>query len=93
MWNELAVAVERQHGEPVIVCEGTLAAVVAALQPVKPGRLSGIRVSLPDRRAAPFSFEGASLRTLLNNPARPGAYPSLLLPAAVPMDMPLALPA
>jgi hypothetical protein len=92
MWNELAVAVERQHGEAVIICEGSLAAVMAALQPVKPGRFSGIRVSLPDRRAAPFSFEGASLRTLLDNPARPRVDPSLLLPAAVPMDMPLALP-
>lgn len=86
MWNEQAVAVERQYGEAVIVCEGSLAAVVAALQAVKPGRFSGIRVSLPDRHAAPFSFEGASLQTLLNDPARPKVTPLALLPSVIPID-------
>ena len=93
MWEDQAVAVERQHGEAVIVCEGTLAAVVAALQPVRPGRLSGIRVSLPDRRVAPYSFVGMILRILLNDPARPHASPSPLLPGAIPADLHFIRPA
>ncbi len=86
MWNEQAVAVERQHGEAVIICEGRLAAVVAALHTVKPGRFAGIRVSLPDRHAAPFSFEGSSLRSLLNHPTCPKMTPLALLPAVIPID-------
>lgn len=92
MWKEQAVAVERQHGEAMIVCEGTLASVLAALQPVKPGRLAGIRVSLPDRRVAPHSFEGVGLQTLLNDPARPHATPSSLLPSVIPADLHFVMP-
>ena len=93
MWKEQAVAVERQHGEAVIICEGTLAAVVVALQPVKSGRLSGIRVSLPDRRVAPHSFEGESLQTLLNDPARPLAVPAPLLAGVIQADFHFTAPA
>ena len=86
MWKEHAVAVERQHGEAIIICEGPLAAVIATLQPVGPVRFSGIRVSLPDRRAAPSSFERNSLRSLLDDPARPKATSLRLLPAIIPTD-------
>ena len=84
MWKEHAVAVERRQGEAVIVCEGPLAAVVAAVQTIKSGRFAGIRVSLPDRRAVPYSFEGQPLRDLLNDPARPRPSPLPLLPAGIP---------
>lgn len=87
MWNEHAVAVERQHGEAVIICEGPLAAVMATLQPVGPVRFSGIRVSLPDRRAAPSSFERKALRTLLEDPERPKATTLRLLPAIIPIEL------
>lgn len=77
MWKDTAVAVEQRQGEAIIVCEGTLAGVIATLKTVRPGRLAGIRVSLPDRRTSPYSFEGQSLQVLLNDAARPQ---STLLP-------------
>ena len=88
MWKEHAVAVERQHGEAVIICEGPLAAVVATLQPIGSVRFSGIRVSLPDRRAAPSSFERKTLHSLLDDPARPKATSLRLLPATIPIELP-----
>lgn len=84
MWKENAVAVERRQGEAVIVCEGALADVVATLLAVKPGRLAGIRVSLPDRHAAPYSLQGEVLQDLLADPERPASFMLPLLPATVP---------
>ena len=83
MWEENAVAVERQHGEPVIVCEGPLAGVIEALKQVQPVRLSGIRVSLPDRHTAPFEFVGKPLRALIDDPNRPRRRALPLVPALV----------
>lgn len=77
MWKDTAVAVEQRQGEAVIVCEGTLAGVIATLKTVRPARLAGVRVSLPDRRTSPYSFEGQSLQALLDDAARPQ---STLLP-------------
>jgi len=77
MWKDAAVAVEQRQGEAVIVCEGTLTGVIQTLKTVRPARLAGIRVSLPDRRTSPYSFEGQSLQALLDNAARPQ---STLLP-------------
>jgi hypothetical protein len=77
MWKDTAVAVEQRQGEAVIVCEGTLARVIATLKTVRPARLGGIRVSLPDRHTSPYSFDGWSLQALLDDAARPQ---STLLP-------------
>lgn len=44
---------------------------------VRPARLGSIRVSLPDRRTSPYSFEGRSLQARLDDAARPQ---STLLP-------------
>jgi hypothetical protein len=83
LWSENAVAVERRQGESVIIGEGTLAALVAGLRTLKPGALSGIRVSMPDRRVAPFVFEGQGLVQLLKDPRRPEARPARLLAPGV----------
>jgi hypothetical protein len=79
VWKENAVAVERRNGEMVIIGEGTLASLAAGLRTLKVTALNGVRVSLPDRQAAPFSFEGAGLVALLNDPLRPAALPAPLL--------------
>jgi hypothetical protein len=80
MWKENAVAVEQRDGEAAIVCEGALSGVIAALRDVEAFRLAGIKVSLPDRRAAPFRFEGQPLKALLDDPGRPQSAPLPLLP-------------
>ncbi len=79
LWNENAVAVERRQGETVIIGEGTLASLVAGLQTLHANALSGVRVSMPDRRVAPFIFEGQGLVELLKDPRRPDAKPTRLL--------------
>ena len=38
LWNENAVAVERRQGEPVIIGEGILVALVAGLQTLQTAR-------------------------------------------------------
>lgn len=83
LWNENAVAVERRAGESVIIGEGTLAALVAGLRTLGPGALSGVRVSMPDRRVPPFIFEGQGLIELLKDSRRPDTPPSKLLAPVV----------
>ena len=80
LWNETAVAVERRKGQMVLIGEGTLASLAAALCPLRPGVLSGIRVSMPDRHVPPFTFEGRGLTELLKDDRRPAATPARLLP-------------
>ena len=79
LWNENAVAVERREGEMVLIGEGTLASLVAALRSLRPGVLSGIRISMPDRHVPPFIFEGRGLTELINDSRRPEAAPLKLL--------------
>jgi hypothetical protein len=81
MWKENAVAVEQRDGEATIICEGVLSGVISALRDVSARRLAGIKVSLPDRGAAPFRFEGNLLQALLNDPGRPQSTPLPLLAA------------
>jgi hypothetical protein len=83
LWNENAVAVERRVGETVIIGEGSLAALVTALQYLSARALSNVRVSLPDRQVHPFSFDGQGLIELIKDPKRPKATPSKLLPSIV----------
>lgn len=78
-WNENAVAVERRDGEAVIIGEGTLAALVAGLETLTAGALGRVRVSMPDRGAPPFTFEGSRLVKLVKDPCRPTASATKLL--------------
>lgn len=83
LWNENAVAVERRGDESVIIGEGTLAALVAGLQTLRAGALNGVRVSMPDRRVPPFTFEGQGLVELLKDARRPDARPTKVLAPVV----------
>ena len=60
-WNDYAVAVERRCGEPVVICEGTLAKVVTALGVFGRMKFAGIRVALISRGAIPYAFEGSAI--------------------------------
>jgi hypothetical protein len=80
LWNETAVAVERRAGEMVIIGEGPLASLVAALRLLRPSVLRGVRISMPDRHVPPFMFEGLGLTELLNDSRRPKVPPLQLLP-------------
>jgi hypothetical protein len=79
-WNDYAVAVERRRGEPVVICEGTLAEVVTALCVFGRLRFAGIRVTLIDRGALPHTFEGDAVHALTRNTTRPPASAAVLLP-------------
>jgi len=80
LWDENAVAVERREGENVIIGEGTLASLAAALQRTSTRALTNVRVYLPDRHVRPFSFAGEALVALVGHPERPRVIPSKLLP-------------
>jgi hypothetical protein len=79
-WNDYAVAVERRRGEPVVLCEGTLAEVVAALCAFGGLRFAGIRVALIDRGARPYTFEGRTIEALARDTTRPRTSAARLLP-------------
>jgi hypothetical protein len=79
-WNEYAVAVERRRGEQVVICEGTLAEVVAALCAFGRMRFAGIRIDLTDRGARPYTFEGGAIHALAGDTTRPPASAAILLP-------------
>jgi len=79
-WNEYAIAVERRRGEPVVICEGTLAEVVTALTAFGRLRLGGIKIALTDRGARPYTFEGGSIDALTRDTMRPRSDPARLLP-------------
>lgn len=80
-WNDYAVAVERRRGEPVVICEGTLAEVVTALGVFGRMRFAGIRVSLIDRGAIPYTFEGGAIQALARDTTRPPSSAAVLLPS------------
>jgi len=80
LWDENAVAVERREGENVIIGEGTLASLAAALQCRSARTLTNVGVYLPDRRVRPFSFVGGGLMAVIKHPDRPKVIPSELLP-------------
>lgn len=66
-WTETAIAVLRtSSGETSILYEGPLLDVALSLGRSKPPDLMQVRVSLPDRHAAPRTFDGAALLALID---------------------------
>lgn len=81
LWNENAVAVRSIQNDRIILCEGSLSQVVATLRTCTAAMREDVRVSLPDRRTAPRTFEGRGLEALLVDPWRPVVDPvSLKMP-------------
>ena len=66
-WDELAIAVERagNSDDGQVLCEGKLRMVANTVAQLPVRNRNHVRVSLPDRRAAPFSYAGPTLEALL----------------------------
>lgn len=79
-WNDYAIAIERRRGSPVVICEGTLAAVITAMTSLDRARLHGIRVALTDRGARPYTFEHDELDRVMMDQKRPTTTAAMLLP-------------
>ncbi|HEU0045268.1 hypothetical protein [Sphingomonas sp.] len=60
-------------GGRVIVAEGPLYRVLDIADRLAPAELGRHFITLPDRRTAPFRFEGEAIRNLLGRLDRPGA--------------------
>jgi hypothetical protein len=80
-WNDYAIAFERRCGKPVVICEGTLAEVMAAICEFGRLRFGSIRVALIDRGAQPYTFERGAIEALARDTSRPLPSAARLLPA------------
>jgi hypothetical protein len=73
-WNEHASAVGRSvtatESSATLLFEGTLLDVARALATWSAADLSRVRVSLPDRHAAPRSFDGYALVAVIERSER-----------------------
>ena len=61
------------NGGRVIVAEGPLYRVLDIADRLAPAELGKHYIALPDRRVAPFRYEGEAIRNLLGRLDRPGA--------------------
>jgi hypothetical protein len=72
-WSEPATAISRSMGasefSATVLFEGTLLQVALALSKRSRTDLKNVRVSLPERQAAPRTFEGDALYALLDRAA------------------------
>ncbi|WP_425230417.1 hypothetical protein [Sphingomonas sp.] len=69
-------------GGRAIVAEGPLHRVVELANDLPPAELDRHFISLPDRHAAPYRFEGAAIHALLGRLDRPGALDFMTRQAA-----------
>lgn len=72
-WRDRATLVRlgiRSDDTAEILFEGTLAQMVRRVSLKSSAERSRLRISLPDRRVRPFSFEGAALTTLIEQEIR-----------------------
>ena len=64
-------------GGRVIVAEAPLHHLIELVDGLAPGELQRHYITLPDRRTAPFRYDGEGIRGLLGRLDRPGVIESL----------------
>lgn len=78
-WHDQATLIRTtdasiHDGGRTIVAEAPLHRLVELASAMPPTELERHYITLPDRRAAPYRFDGAGINTLLGRLDRPGAF-------------------
>lgn len=78
-WRDQAVLIRTSaasihDGGRAIVAEGPLHRVLAIADELSADEVERHYITLPDRRVAPFRYDGEAIRTLLGRLDRPGAF-------------------
>lgn len=78
-WHDQATLIRTtdasiHDGGRTIVAEAPLHRLVELASTIPPAELDRHYITLPDRRAAPYRFDGAGINALLGRLDRPGAF-------------------